>query len=67
MEIYSLRIDGAKVRNVDSCHTVTSVSPANIFPLQKIGKNRKRVFKGKRSTICTATPNRLHDTIMCWM
>ena len=57
--MYSLRIDGAKVRNADSCHTVTHVSPANIVPLTKKGNNRKRVVKGKTSTICTATQNRL--------
>ena len=55
---------GAKVSNADS-----RVSPANIVPLPKICKNRKRVIKeeeeeeevfirkGKTSTFFTATPN----------
>ena len=56
---YRLRIDGAKVRNADFCHTVTRVSPANILPFPKIGNNHKLVVKGKKSTILTATLNRL--------
>ena len=59
MEMFSLRIDGAKVRNADFYHKATRVSLANIVPLTEIGEDRKRVFKGKTSTSCTATPNRL--------
>ena len=47
------------MRNADSCHKAIRVSPANIVPLPETGNNRKRVVKGKTSTSCTATANRL--------
>ena len=45
MEMYSLRIDEANVRNADSCHK------ANV-PLPKIGKNQRRVRKNIYDLYC---------------
>lgn len=38
---------------------VTAVSPADIMPLPKLSKRRKRTKKGLKSTILTSTPNKL--------